>query len=571
MKYTELLSQTIELDDAFQQIEQSQGRPKADTLRSLIKSAFALTIDGLSLRARTDELQIKASVKLVESIGKIANYWRVSAQLAEFSRSYRGLFRHLQIERLEHFECHYVPNTRHKQFVHAEIQLVVHYETSSCSRPRVIGSSKKACFLCNAFIQAHGRFFVSKAHRQVYKEWYVPDLVGYSKETMERMRTTIAAVHQDVKTEIKITQIARACGRPSVDCPNQSAINMIKLTLPAPSTSSNSSAATITSLPLAPNLLETFVAEAGTNGVDEKSAKLALKDMIESIPEGSIVSGRSINRSNTSHQILQREAENTSEEERQEHSVLWRDEEGIDAEAGDKSQSNGTGQGTESQVSSRGSSFTIRPYARNGDERETVPSTREPTSSNCERTSVKVSSSSEHESVQDYLEQKPLKVSVGDRPLIFTSQEPDKHYPFENHCASVSPYQSAYLQADSIALYASFDSVAFSTQPNLLNASASESDCGFTPKSSYSRGNVTLKVYKSGSEGVLESGDALPGGDMQRIDVSMLQLGEELVLRRRTDDVEKKLEFCVVDSAPAMLGAESHTERGIRVVCEWIR
>ena len=33
-------------------------------------------------------------------------------------------------------------------FTHAEIQLLVHFELDAANRPRFIGASKKACFLC---------------------------------------------------------------------------------------------------------------------------------------------------------------------------------------------------------------------------------------------------------------------------------------------------------------------------------------------------------------------------------------------------------------------------------------
>jgi hypothetical protein len=62
--------------------------------------------------------------------------------------------------------------------VHAEIQLLFHFDTSSHTSfipPRIMCSSKQACFLCNLFFQAHGSFFVPGTHGRVYKNWTLPE------------------------------------------------------------------------------------------------------------------------------------------------------------------------------------------------------------------------------------------------------------------------------------------------------------------------------------------------------------------------------------------------------------
>lgn len=59
--------------------------------------------------------------------------------------------------------------------VHAEVQLVRYCEAPALApRPRVICSSKDACFLCNAFIRLHGQFHTPRSHGRLYPGWRLP-------------------------------------------------------------------------------------------------------------------------------------------------------------------------------------------------------------------------------------------------------------------------------------------------------------------------------------------------------------------------------------------------------------
>jgi hypothetical protein len=59
--------------------------------------------------------------------------------------------------------------------IHAEVQLVFHYELNASSLPpRVVCSSKDACFLCNAFIIMHGKMYTPGHHGRLYPGWRLP-------------------------------------------------------------------------------------------------------------------------------------------------------------------------------------------------------------------------------------------------------------------------------------------------------------------------------------------------------------------------------------------------------------
>ena len=64
--------------------------------------------------------------------------------------------------------------------VHAEIQLLMFYESRpDIRRPRVIASSKSACFLCNLLLLHHGQFYVGKTHGVLYPNWAMQQALPY--------------------------------------------------------------------------------------------------------------------------------------------------------------------------------------------------------------------------------------------------------------------------------------------------------------------------------------------------------------------------------------------------------
>ena len=86
-------------------------------------------------------------------------------------------------------------------WVHAEIALLTHHELhQSRARPRVIGSSRSACYLCDSFIKAHGQYIVSSTHDTFYTRWTVPDLKAFGDGTRKRFRQAILKTNKDVLT-----------------------------------------------------------------------------------------------------------------------------------------------------------------------------------------------------------------------------------------------------------------------------------------------------------------------------------------------------------------------------------
>jgi hypothetical protein len=104
--------------------------------------------------------------------------------------------------------------------VHAEIQLLFHYEFHVPQRliPRVICSTKKACYLCNLFFSIHGRFYMPSTHGRVYEKWTLPNRVRDLRGS--RLNRVIANFSRAV-TEV-IRQLVAMSSKKSYH-PNESA------------------------------------------------------------------------------------------------------------------------------------------------------------------------------------------------------------------------------------------------------------------------------------------------------------------------------------------------------------
>ncbi|KAK8025079.1 hypothetical protein PG990_002902 [Apiospora arundinis] len=61
--------------------------------------------------------------------------------------------------------------------VHAEIQLIFYCEEGKYEfPPRVVCSSKDACFLCNTFISMYGKMHTPRSHGKLYPGWRLPQM-----------------------------------------------------------------------------------------------------------------------------------------------------------------------------------------------------------------------------------------------------------------------------------------------------------------------------------------------------------------------------------------------------------
>jgi hypothetical protein len=88
--------------------------------------------------------------------------------------------------------------------VHAEVQILMFYEQRPCQAlPRVICSSKSACYLCSLFLETHGRFIVPRTHGRIYDRWTLPSEAAFDSKTMESLLPVLHRFNQAVEVTIR--------------------------------------------------------------------------------------------------------------------------------------------------------------------------------------------------------------------------------------------------------------------------------------------------------------------------------------------------------------------------------
>ncbi|KAI9807671.1 MAG: hypothetical protein M1825_005612 [Sarcosagium campestre] len=117
--------------------------------------------------------------------------------------------------------------------VHAEIQLIFFYETHpDILAPRIIGSSKSTCYLCNLFIQMHGRFHTCRTHGMLYGNWTLPcpTSTQLSQARARELSGVILSFLRSLEAEIRSLVRKESFARAH---PNESSIFTTKLWTPS--------------------------------------------------------------------------------------------------------------------------------------------------------------------------------------------------------------------------------------------------------------------------------------------------------------------------------------------------
>jgi hypothetical protein len=110
-----------------------------------------------------------------------------------------------------------------KSKVHAEIQIAYHYEVNPISpAPRVICSSKDACFLCDLFVRLHGKFYIPGTHGRLYQGWRLPQLDRLALSSIDLGKQIMVAQELNRATERKIRELLDNRGRPRYPPPTES-------------------------------------------------------------------------------------------------------------------------------------------------------------------------------------------------------------------------------------------------------------------------------------------------------------------------------------------------------------
>lgn len=88
--------------------------------------------------------------------------------------------------------------------IHAEVQIIAWCAIRNLQlHPRIISSSKDACYLCNRLINLYGKFHTPKAHGRLYPGWRLPNLFQFKRLEQDFNMALANQIQESSKTILK--------------------------------------------------------------------------------------------------------------------------------------------------------------------------------------------------------------------------------------------------------------------------------------------------------------------------------------------------------------------------------
>ncbi|KAL8824638.1 MAG: hypothetical protein Q9170_008093 [Blastenia crenularia] len=194
----------------------SDEHEESQFLQTVIQSSFEFCIATTASAGGTSARHQALQSRHIKQIEKLGRYWDFCVFFTKAARRYPEIFKNLKLAPLPaYISVKYpIPGTRKvlKCYVHAEIQLITFYglmPDMKGYRPRLLGVSKSACYLCDLFVSLHGQYFISKAHGRLYQQWTIPNLANLSTAQRRQYRTILQRMHQICKSFIKSPKVNR--------------------------------------------------------------------------------------------------------------------------------------------------------------------------------------------------------------------------------------------------------------------------------------------------------------------------------------------------------------------------
>ncbi|KAI9892525.1 MAG: hypothetical protein M1814_001482 [Vezdaea aestivalis] len=196
-----LVSQKIHSLSSLVTAADSGGfQPLCENLKGIVRLVGDFAGSDISLEHFFERKRIqttKEDKKAVNALDKLGNYWRLCRRLCRFamSKRYRSSFVPIRLAFLDQHSRHKINGL--SRYVHAEVQLVVfHRQHKDSPKPRVIGTSKAACYLCDLFLSHHPQYTISATHGMLYEQWTIPDLPSYDLNDRQEIQNMIRAMFQ---------------------------------------------------------------------------------------------------------------------------------------------------------------------------------------------------------------------------------------------------------------------------------------------------------------------------------------------------------------------------------------
>ncbi|KAL1837932.1 hypothetical protein VTJ49DRAFT_3252 [Mycothermus thermophilus] len=243
-KRTQALLETLEL------LEKCDEKDVLQHIQTVIRAAHRLHSTGcvadILATIQTGDLNTESTTSISTRVEKLARYWECSAYLVQLASSL-GIFQQAEVvsvsldpqlfvrdtqvppdclqrcidrcrshtaktfPRIQEIEeklnitkssfMSIVQRLLRESKVHAEVQIVCHYELHPPPiKPRVICSSKDACYLCNLLIQIHGEYHVPRTHSNLYPGWRVLPVPALNRVYAQLNRALEARIRDALPT-----------------------------------------------------------------------------------------------------------------------------------------------------------------------------------------------------------------------------------------------------------------------------------------------------------------------------------------------------------------------------------
>jgi hypothetical protein len=213
-------SETDDLVGLLEQMKQAVRLAVSTAARSPVQAEAIGTIFHTARlivarhNARLEELcrsvDNKGGDRVLRELKALANYWRVLRDLTSPKNHQRELFQNTELNVLVLPKS--VLADASQKSVHAEIQILIHFELHPENRPRFIQASKKPCVLCHSFMREHGFHDVPQSHGSVYWNWTVPEIAQSANAARSKLNLALQGVATDLSIEVGRCKVASRKG-----------------------------------------------------------------------------------------------------------------------------------------------------------------------------------------------------------------------------------------------------------------------------------------------------------------------------------------------------------------------
>jgi len=220
----------VELLDKVETHGHVAGKQRLDLFKSITQTCFQISQLGTQKDLAPKLEQSRAFVE----VRKIGRYMAICEDLVAFryKKTYQRISGRLQLDICQIAKS---PSPFPKSHVHAEVQLVLYYDqhlataSKSICRPRVLGCSKGACYLCFQFIRRHGGFHLDSTHGRLHPKWTIPCPAWMSKKQVKRYREIVRGMTKELNSKISAAQ-QRKLRRSLTMFPIESKVNLPPMT-----------------------------------------------------------------------------------------------------------------------------------------------------------------------------------------------------------------------------------------------------------------------------------------------------------------------------------------------------